>query len=201
MDKRIIILHRSEIIRKGLISIIRSTFQDDIIEISSPAELQDFMNMHNRLILILVEAEAPVPEFMKYVEILKKKNRVRISGITGNGTLSQGSLPFQDRIDTAMPARELLARIGSLLDDGSGVPSAGHSPNLTGREVEVLRLVALGYLNKEIADKLSISFHTVISHRKNITMKLGIKSISGLTVYAVINRLIDIDQFDPEKIV
>lgn len=61
---------------------------------------------------------------------------------------------------------------------------------LTAREIEVLTLVARGRINKHIADALSISLHTVISHRKNITSKLGIKTVSGLTMYAVLNGLI-----------
>jgi DNA-binding CsgD family transcriptional regulator len=62
------------------------------------------------------------------------------------------------------------------------------------REKDVLRLVALGMTNKEIGEKLFISSHTVITHRKNITSKLGIKTIAGLTVYALINRLIMADE-------
>jgi regulator of cell morphogenesis and NO signaling len=61
---------------------------------------------------------------------------------------------------------------------------------LTSREAEVLRLVACGLLNKQIADKLTISLHTVISHRKNITRKLQIKTVAGLTIYALLNGLI-----------
>ncbi|NJO92945.1 MAG: hypothetical protein HC831_31265, partial [Chloroflexia bacterium] len=49
--------------------------------------------------------------------------------------------------------------------------------------------------------KLFISIHTVISHRKNITEKLGIKSISGLTVYAVLNKLIDTESINPEQLI
>ncbi|MDR0605559.1 MAG: response regulator transcription factor [Bacteroidales bacterium] len=63
--------------------------------------------------------------------------------------------------------------------------------DLTDREIDVLVAVAKGWMNKEIADKLNISIHTVISHRKNITRKTGIKSVSGLTVYALINNLIN----------
>jgi DNA-binding CsgD family transcriptional regulator len=62
--------------------------------------------------------------------------------------------------------------------------------SLSAREIEVLSLVARGHINKHIADVLSISLHTVISHRKNITSKLGIKTVSGLTMYAVLNGLI-----------
>ncbi len=61
---------------------------------------------------------------------------------------------------------------------------------LSSREIEVLKLVAKGEINKHIADVLSISLHTVISHRKNITTKLGIKTVSGLTMYAVLNGLV-----------
>lgn len=62
---------------------------------------------------------------------------------------------------------------------------------LSDREKEILIAVAKGMTNKEIADCHHISIHTVISHRKNITRKTGIKSISGLTVYALLNNLID----------
>jgi DNA-binding NarL/FixJ family response regulator len=61
---------------------------------------------------------------------------------------------------------------------------------LTHREVEVLQLVSCGFLSKQIADKLSISLHTVISHRKNLTRKLQIKTVAGLTTYALLNGLI-----------
>ncbi|MDE6190615.1 MAG: LuxR C-terminal-related transcriptional regulator [Muribaculum sp.] len=64
------------------------------------------------------------------------------------------------------------------------------SAELSQREIEVLSLVARGLINKEIADKLNISFNTVLSHRKNITAKLGIKSVSGLSVYAIMNGYI-----------
>ena len=65
---------------------------------------------------------------------------------------------------------------------------------LTAREVEVLVKVVEGYINKEIADLLNISITTVISHRKNITEKLGIKSVSGLTIYAVMNGYVDVNR-------
>ncbi|MDR0543426.1 MAG: response regulator transcription factor [Dysgonamonadaceae bacterium] len=62
--------------------------------------------------------------------------------------------------------------------------------DLSSREKEILVSVANGLTNKEIADKHFISVHTVVSHRKNITRKIGIKTISGLTIYAVLNNLI-----------
>ena len=61
-------------------------------------------------------------------------------------------------------------------------------------DIEVLVLITKGLINKEIADKLNISLTTVITHRKNITEKLGIKSVSGLTIYAVMNGYIEADR-------
>ena len=65
---------------------------------------------------------------------------------------------------------------------------------LSDREIEVLSLVAQGHINKEIADMLNISLPTVVSHRKNITEKLGMKSISALTIYAVMHGYVDINR-------
>lgn len=69
-----------------------------------------------------------------------------------------------------------------------------HQEILSAREIEVLVLITKGLINKEIADKLNISLTTVITHRKNITEKLGIKSVSGLTIYAVMNGYIEADR-------
>ena len=68
--------------------------------------------------------------------------------------------------------------------------TAGESYELSEREREILISVACGRTNKEIADKHNISIHTVISHRKNISRKTGIKTIAGLTVYALLNNMI-----------
>ena len=67
---------------------------------------------------------------------------------------------------------------------------------LSAREKEILVCVAKGMLNKEIADAENISIHTVITHRKNITRKTGIKTVAGLTVYALLNNLIDINTIE-----
>ena len=74
-------------------------------------------------------------------------------------------------------------------------PVQRQQPNpLSDREIEVLSLVAQGHINKEIADILNISMPTVVSHRKNITEKLGMKSISALTIYAVMHGYVDINK-------
>lgn len=70
----------------------------------------------------------------------------------------------------------------------------GKSTSLTDREIEVLSLIAQGKINKEIADQLCIGLTTVITHRKNIQEKLGLKSVSALTIYAVTHGYVDINR-------
>ena len=67
---------------------------------------------------------------------------------------------------------------------------------LSAREKEILVCVAKGMQNKEIADHFFISIYTVITHRKNITRKTGIKTVAGLTVYALLNNLIDMNSME-----
>ena len=74
------------------------------------------------------------------------------------------------------------------------MPKALQQKVLTDREIEVMSLIVQGYINKEIADKLNIGLATVITHRKNIMDKLGVKSVSALTIYAVMHGYVDINK-------
>ena len=67
---------------------------------------------------------------------------------------------------------------------------------LSVREKEVLVHIVKGLSNKEIADALCLSAHTVMSHRKNIVRKLNIHSIAGLTIYAIVNGTVTLDNFE-----
>ncbi|MBQ3868132.1 MAG: response regulator transcription factor [Clostridia bacterium] len=73
------------------------------------------------------------------------------------------------------------------------MPKALQQKILSDREVEVMSLIVQGYINKEIADRLNIGLSTVITHRKNIMEKLGMKSVSALTIYAVMHGYVDIN--------
>ena len=65
---------------------------------------------------------------------------------------------------------------------------------LSDREIEVMSYIVQGYTNKEIADILNVSLATIITHRKNIMDKLGMKSVSALTIYAVMHGYVDINK-------
>ena len=63
---------------------------------------------------------------------------------------------------------------------------------LSAREKEIIACVVKGMTNKQTADSLCLSIHTVITHRRNIARKLQIHSPAGLTIYAIVNKLVDI---------
>ena len=121
-----------------------------------------------------------------------------------NGVSSSSILPKEFHVlDISQPEELLIKQILKLHQSGHGA-GHGHHPIpeenseqtdskslLSRREIEVLILVVKGFINKEIADKLNISLPTVISHRKNITEKLGIKSVSALTIYAVMHGYVE----------
>lgn len=109
-------------------------------------------------------------------------------------------VPFK-QLCVSVPEKQLVRSILQLVimghAGGRNLPSMtklqGKSRTLTEREIEVLSLIAQGLINKEIANRLNISLTTVISHRKNITEKLGIKRVSALTIYAVMHGYISIE--------
>lgn len=134
--------------------------------------------LDNKVIVFFTSVES----YVSLIDCLAIK-RVKVVIFTDKASDKPIFLPL------TLNEEELINRIGDLLtkDDNATPTSSGE---LSAREIEVLRLVALGYLNKEIANELSISINTVLSHRKNITSKLGIRSVSGLSVYAMMNGYI-----------
>jgi DNA-binding NarL/FixJ family response regulator len=89
---------------------------------------------------------------------------------------------------------QITAKINRLMDQHASSLSPSGTSELTQREKTIVRRVSLGLTNKQMAEELFLSTHTVTTHRKNISSKLGIKSVSGLTVYAIVNNIITIEE-------
>ena len=84
------------------------------------------------------------------------------------------------------------------VDEGNLTDNENDQLNsLSKRERDIIRCIAQGKANKEIADELCISIYTVATHRRNICSKLGIHSPAGLTIFAIINHLVDINDVKP----
>lgn len=98
---------------------------------------------------------------------------------------------FREVIELSDNKQKVANKIFNLINNNDDSSSQNDSVDLSNRETDVLVCVAKGMTNKDISDMLNISVHTVITHRKNIVKKTGIKSVSGLTVYALLNNLVE----------
>ena len=93
------------------------------------------------------------------------------------------------RLETAV-----MERGGETVELVEESDTASSASDLSDREKEVIRLVAMGLANKEIADRMFISVNTVMTHRRNISRKTGIHAAAGLTIYAIVNNLISVEE-------
>ena len=104
---------------------------------------------------------------------------------------------YTNQLTVRAPLETLIEQIQQLFEnDVTNLGTSEGNKELSAREMEVLQLVVKGTINKEIADKLNISLNTVLSHRKNITAKLGIKTVSGLIFYAIMHGIISAEDID-----
>lgn len=100
--------------------------------------------------------------------------------------------------DTTQQIGELFDRLIRTAEE-LGTSSTVDSQSLTPREKEIVVCVVKGMTNKEIASALYLSTHTVITHRRNITKKLQIHSPSGLTIYAIMNKLVELNEIHSKE--
>ncbi len=110
------------------------------------------------------------------------------------GTVPSGESGVKNAIHLTDSGEEIRNKTMEIVRQQGYSGSGTHGETLTERERTIVRLVSLGLTNRQIAEQLYLSTHTVMTHRKNIAGKLGIKSVSGLTVYAIVNNIITIEE-------
>jgi DNA-binding CsgD family transcriptional regulator len=102
--------------------------------------------------------------------------------------------PVHSSIFLSDTREQIMDKITRILDQHSVTGEEREPQALTEREKTIVKMVCQGLTNRQIADRLFLSTHTVTTHRKNISGKLGIKSASGLTIYAIVNNIITIEE-------
>ncbi len=196
-----IICEKSYLIRKGLISIIEKIPDTQIIQqFDSEDEMKNLSNFESDFIIL-----NPNLLNTKTQHILQKISN-QADGETRNTqiiSLSQKlkltTLNYAEYINIDDSQNIILAKLKTLIGNReTSKPKSEATEEISKREVDILKNIALGLSNREIADKLFLSTHTVVTHRKNITRKLGIKTVPGLTIYAILNKIININ--DTEQI-
>ena len=189
MRNRVIICESSEIIANGLAEVIDSMAQFDVVaRIESPEHLNEKITASDTNIVIINPLLLGYQN-KEFINQLGKEHPQLIIIALATAYLDHSVLtPYSGVIEINDTRSKIISKMNEFAQSET---TKKDDVELSKREIDVLVAVAKGMMNKEIADLMNISIHTVISHRKNITRKTGIKSVSGLTVYALLNNLIN----------
>jgi len=188
----ILIADSSAIIQYGLAGILKSCFAEiEVISCYNVHDLPSCCEDRDEVFLILISTSI-ASEASSLLE--QTFPDAKIIGIVSNCYQREHENIFDDVIYLTDSAENIAAIIEKHLHPSTQMTKL-ERVKLTHRELNVLSLLIKGYSNKQISSELHISIHTVVSHRKNITTKLGIKSIAGLTIYGAIHNIIDIEDY------
>ena len=183
----------SVIVRSGLVAVLKRLPDLEIqtVEVTSKEGLQHCMEAHSPHILIIN------PQFEGWFEVDASREHypqveLKVVALLCSFVDANRLKGYDDTISLYDDIESLVKKISVLMnfsDDEEDDQDA-----LSQREKEIICCVVRGMTNKEIAEKLYISVHTVITHRRNITRKLQIHSAAGLTIYAIVNKLVELSE-------
>lgn len=211
---KILIADSSYLTRMGLSFLLSEDKGLELVaEVSNSNELLEKTKLH-RPNLIIIDYSTPDFKIDNIQHLVKKYANVKILAITPalsrNIMVKAIELGVTSYLLKDCGKEEIMEAIyktadgekffcGKILDNIINIDKDGGSvlsqvscdgTNITDRELEIVKLIAEGYSNKEIADKLFLSAHTVTTHRKNIMSKLGVNNTAGLVLYAVRENII-----------
>ena len=193
---RIAIAETSIIVRSG-VAVLLKHLPDVIVqplELTSPEGLHDCMQAHVPDILIINPTFGgwfDIEAFRSTYGVSAVKIVALVTGLTDPALLRE----YDERMTILDDPRTVGVLVGRLLHQGKeDQDDEPEQESLSQREKEIIVCVVKGMINKEIADQLNISIHTVITHRRNISRKLQIHSPSGLTIYAIVNKLVELNE-------
>ena len=190
MSNRVIICETSEIISIGLAEIIDGMAKFDVVSrLDSPEHLSEKIVATDANLLVINPALLGFHNREFLSQLVKEHPQLIIVALATSCLDHSILTPYHGVIEINDTRSKVISKMNVFAQ--SEATKNADDVELSKRETDVLVAVAKGMMNKEIADQMNISIHTVISHRKNITRKTGIKSVSGLTVYALLNNLID----------
>ncbi len=194
LSVKIAIAEPSVIIRSGLAAALKRIqgIHIQVFEISTLDLLSNYIRLHKPGVLILNPAYWGIIDLHKLREESGNKELkcfALLSCITDESIVKQ----YDEKISIYDSVEQLKSKLDKLFE--TAVDEASDDAEiLSMREKEILTCVVKGQTNKEIAQTLFLSTHTVITHRRNIVRKLEIHSTAGLTIYAIVNKLVEIEE-------
>ena len=192
---RVAIAESSVIVRGGLTAAFKrlSAIKIQPIEVLSKEALQDCLRMQLPDMLVVN------PTFGDYFDVARFKEemgdrKIRLIALV-TSFVDQSLLSKYDEAISIFDDLDTLSRkLSGLLEVEDEEEVVDGQDVLSQREKEIVVCVVKGMTNKEIAESLYLSIHTVITHRRNISKKLQIHSSAGLAIYAIVNKLITISE-------
>lgn len=213
MPHKVIIVDDHKMFIDGLVSIFEDVPAIDIVlKTNNPKMVLQFLRYTNNVDLIISDISMPEMDGVALSTSIKKEfPLVKILMVSMHNNPNMFHQLKQNEVNGYVPKNaskaELLEAVNTILSGKNyfsdtllkdykesffTVQESKQTP-LRPRELQVLELIAREYTTKEIADKLSISKHTVETYRKNLLLKLDAKNLAGLTKHAIYLGLIDID--------
>jgi DNA-binding CsgD family transcriptional regulator len=195
-NKSIAVINPSDIILAGLAEILKGSLASEVIRLHRGDEIIDFPALDGNILVIATAGEQEKSGlFIRQILSSATSIRFMTLHLDANSVYSNQTINLFDA-----PAL-ICYKVNEILNSFLSDQQKDTDTELTKREIEVLQLITKGYSNKEIADQLFVSTHTVISHRKNISEKTGIKSASGMTMYAILKKIIDVGDINPDELI
>ena len=191
---RIAIAETSVIIRGGLTAALKRLPNVKVqpIELLSIEALHDCVRTQCPDMLIVNPAFGDYFDIGKFREETSGK-KIRVIALVTSFVDASLLSKYDESISIFDDLERLSKKISGLLNVPSEEEDLENQDALSQREKEIVFCVVKGMTNKEIAEKLFLSIHTVITHRRNISKKLQIHSAAGLTIYAIVNKLVTLN--------
>lgn len=195
-NKSVVVISPSDIMLAGLAEILKGSLAGEVIMLHRGDEIIDYPALDGNILIIATAGEQE-----KSGSLIRKilTSAVNIHFMTLH--LEANSAHSNQTINLFDAPALIFYKVNEILNAFTSDQTKDSDTELTKREIEVLQLITKGHSNKEIADQLFVSTHTVISHRKNISEKTGIKSASGMTMYAILKKIIDVNEIDAADLI
>lgn len=191
----ILIAEKSQIATQGLISVLENAADQFRIKVCT-----DFFDVEKiaseiqkiKADIVILQSDFFINHEKDYYKLRKTAEQTHFASIIYGYYTSESISIFDANIFITDSETSIIQKLTRLVSNNNSETEYDREP-LTERELTVLKELAIGKSNKQIAEMLNISIHTVISHRKNISEKTGIRTLAGLTIYAITKKLIDVE--------
>lgn len=191
----VILIERSYLLRSGIEELLKEFQGMYLAEIYDGTEKNLILKINTlKPDCVIVNPRAIADSLNTFVSSVN--NESTVIGLISSNTADHIKSRFANTLHIKDGKHELMNSLSQIIGRKKSNRSYDKNQPLTDRELTILKHITLGLTSQEVAEKLFLSVHTVMTHRKNITKKLGIKTVSGLTVYALLNKVIDIQDID-----